>query len=116
MPEDWEDIVRISLQHSPDPIDFNYIINGATVLKDDRVVAAGFIKHQLEAVFIPDLTSKKDIVRSVRLLQEAAKQFAATQNVRSLYAYVEDGPYADIIQKKFGYLPTNGKAYYLSVK
>jgi hypothetical protein len=112
--KDWEAIVRISNAHYTEPPDFQNFLTLPVIVNDkDEVVAFGYLRHFVEATFMPDLTgSKKVIVIALRMLQTFALNYAKEFKLRRIHSFVTDPKFKQVLMKHFKYKIRNGDALF----
>jgi hypothetical protein len=114
--EDWEDIVKLSaLSGLPFP-DFDRLISASVVVKDDKVIAFGYIKTFVEAIFFPDKESKKSIAVSFRLLHEQMLKECKELGIPTITIFSENPSFTKILEDNFNYTPCKGDAIYREVE
>lgn len=113
--KDWEDIVRLAAQHKFPFPDFRNMLSAVVVVKDGKVIAFAYVKALVEAVFIPDLSSKKNIVSSLRLIYNELLGKVKEMNVEQVHLFTDNHEFADILKAHFNFEDANGEALVLEV-
>lgn len=116
--EDWEAIVELSARHKFPFPDFKNMLSAAVVVKDGKVIAFGYIKQFVEAVFVPDVTSKKNTVLSLDMLIGQLIKDTKELGIDQIHAFVpkEDYPnHLDILKKHYGFTDCIGDIVCLEV-
>ena len=113
--EDFEDIVRLAAQHDFPLPNLQNIFSSVVVVKDDKVIAFAYVKALVEAVFIPDLSSKKNIVSSLRLVHDKLLEDVKQMNVEQVHLFTSNPEFAEIMKEHFGFEAAVGEALVLEV-
>lgn len=113
--EDWEAVVKLAAQHNFPFPDMRNMLSAVVVVKDDKVIAFAYVKALVEAVFIPDLSSKKNIVSSLRLVNEKLVEFVKEMNVEQIHLFTKDPEFAEIMKNHFNFDGIEGEGLVLEV-
>lgn len=113
--EDWDDIVELSTQHGFSLPDFQNFLSSVVIVKDGKVIAFAYVKALVEAVFLPDRSSKKNIVSSLRLVYDKLLEDVKEMDVKQIHVFTDNLEYADILKSHFHFDDIVGKGIVLEV-
>jgi hypothetical protein len=112
---DWDDIVRISSEQDfPFPT-FENLQSFVVVVKDDKVIAFGYVKLLAEAVFAPSKKSKKDAGAALKLIHEMLLEDVKALNFKQVHVFSMPHEYGDILIKHFGFEDVIGRSQVLNI-
>lgn len=113
--EDWEDIVRLSaLNDFPIP-DFKNFLSSVVIVKDGKVIAFGYVKALVEAVFLPDTSSKKNIASSLRLVCDKLIEDLQGLDVSQVHLFTTNPEFAEIMRQHYNFTDIVGEGLVLEV-
>jgi len=112
---DWEDIVKLAAQHTFPFPDLHNMLSAVVVVKDDKVIAFAYVKTLVEAVFIPDKSSRKNIVSSLRLVNETLLQDVKKMGIEQVHLFSENPEFSKILKKHLNFTDCIGDALCLEV-
>ena len=113
--EDWDSIVELSAQHSFPLPDFKNFVSSVVIVKDGKVIAFGYTKLFVEAVFLPDKSSKKNIVSSLKLVCGKLIEDLQETNVGQVHLFTLDPEFAEIMKRHYNFTDIEGEGLVLEV-
>jgi len=113
--EDWEQLMELNAQHNFPFPDFNNMLTVLVVEDEGKIIAWGYLKMLVEAVFIPAKGNKKKVVKSLKLLNDEGIRQAKRNKVEQIHSFIVDPSFKDILVKHFDYGIAKGDALILNV-
>ena len=113
--EDWEAIVVLAAQHNFPFPDMRNMLSCVVVVKDEKVIAFAYVKALVEVVFIPDLSSKKNIVSSLRLVYDKLLEDVKEMNTEQVHLFTTNHEFAEIMKNHFNFTDIIGEGLVLEV-
>lgn len=114
-PEDWGAIVELSAQHSFPLPDFKNFLSTVVIVKDGKVIAFAYVKALVEAVFVPDTSSRKNIVSSLRLVYDKLLEDVREMNIEQVHLFTSNPEFAEIMKEHFHFDDIVGEGLVLEV-
>lgn len=114
--EDWDDIVRISKEQDYPFPDLSHLQSFWVIVKEDKVIAFGYVRLLAEAVFAPSKESKKDIGASLKLIHEKMLEDVIKMKFRQVHVFSMPHEYGDILIKHFGFEDVVGRSQVLNIE
>lgn len=113
--KDWEEIVKLLAQHSFPFPNFRNILSAVVIVKDEKVIAFAYVKTLVEAIFIPDLSSRRNVISSLKLVYDKLLEDVKEMNIDQVHLFTSDPQFADILKNHFHFDDIIGEGLVLEV-